>query len=151
MLPETLNMRARSSLFLVVGLFSCGETLTDDTSTTTEYCYSLDDKNTHFIDTGGGDGASGKLYGRLVTDKAEDLHDPNFVANVEYTLQSLDVGGSQQTGETTSEGDFVETLGAGSWLIKVADQRQGYSCQNDYEFTIEAGDTTRMCLDLACK
>lgn len=124
----------------------------DDTGTANQpFCYIAADADTHYIDAGGGAGASGKLFGLLLTDRAEDLHDPNFVAYVEYTLESVDFGGSQLIGESSPEGDFVETLGAGTWRIQVADSKMGYTCQNTYEFDIAAGDTTFLCLDMACK
>lgn len=133
---------------------SCGDKAEyDDTGVAGDlpYCYVVADGDTHYIDAGGGVGGSGKLYGRLLTDKSADVHDPNFVASVEYTLQNNDTGGIQQVGKTNVGGDFVETLGAGSWEIKVATQKQGYSCENQYTFSIEAGNTTYLCLDLGCK
>ncbi len=133
-------------------LASCGDKAVygDDSGVVLPYCYDVADGDTYYVDPGGGSGASGKLIGRLITTKSDDVHDPNFVASVEYTLQNADVGGSQQVGESAVGGDFLETLGAGSWTIKVATQKQGYSCENEYGFEVEAGNTTNLCLELGC-
>lgn len=130
---------------------SCGDkAVYDDTGEVLPYCYTPEDGDTHYVETGGGNGQSGKLYGRLITGRSDDVHDPNFVANVEYTLQNANVGGGQQVGATETGGDFVETLGAGDWTIKVSTQKQGYTCENEYVFGIEAGDTTYLCLEMNC-
>ena len=72
------------------------------------------------IESGGGSGASGAVAGHMLTDESDDIHDPNFVADVEYTLENTDVGGTQQQGQTDGDGYFTEILGEGNWLLKLS-------------------------------
>jgi len=122
----------------------------DSGGAATGYCEAMTDANTSYVEYGGGSSSSGLVYGRLITDESDDIHDPNFVGFVEYTLESVDVGGSQTPGETEMDGDFAETLGAGTWLYKLSDTRPPYTCSNEYEFEVEAGDTTYLCIDVNC-
>lgn len=129
----------------------CGDTADDTGVGDQPYCTVFRDANTSFIEPGGGNGESGYVLARLVTDKADDIRDPNFVAFVDYTLENLDVGGSQTLGESTQEGDVIETLGAGNWRIKLNKNAAGYNCYNEFDFLVEAGNSTTMCLDVGCE
>ena len=74
--------------------------------------------------------------GRLATGESDDIRDPNLVAYVDYTLQSIDVGGSAQQGETDDGGEFE-----GVWRRAVAASaigRQGrLSVQQHLELTVK--------------
>lgn len=115
------------------------------------FCESMDDSDTYLIETGGGSGASGVVIGRLVTDESDDIHDPNFVADVEYTLENIDVGGTQQQGETDDSGYFKEILGEGNWLLKLSAFKASLDCLNEISFNVEAGNTTDLCIDVHCE
>jgi hypothetical protein len=114
------------------------------------FCESMDDGDVVQIETGGGSTASGVLSGRLITDATEDIHNPNMVANWDFVLENLDVGGTQTRGKTTDLGEFTATLGAGHWSIAISGQRNGYTCANTLEFEIVAGSTTTACMDANC-
>lgn len=133
---------------------NCADTPLDDSAATTAnlpYCEKLADIDTNYVETGTFDSAtSGKIYGRLITEKSTDLHDPNYTANVEFTMQSVDVGGSQLVDSTDEAGAIVQTLGAGNWRIKLSIKKQGYTCSNEYELPVTAGDTTWFCLSMGC-
>ena len=115
------------------------------------FCYSMADADSTLVEAGGGSGASGLLDGRLITDESDDIRDPAIVVNVDYTIENLDVGGSPLLGKTDSQGSFTESLGQGTWLLNLSDSKGGFTCRNEIEFTIEAGNTTRMCLDVGCE
>jgi hypothetical protein len=137
-----------------LALPGCGDKETvggTETGEASGFCYSMADADTTLVEEGGGSGASGLLDGRLITDESDDFRDPALVVNVDYTIQNLDVGGSPLLGKTDSQGSFVESLGDGTWLLRLSDSKGGYTCRNEIEFAIEAGNTTRMCLDVACE
>lgn len=139
---------------LALPLVACGDKESDsgaDGQEATGFCYSMDDADTTLIEEGGGNGSSGLLDGRLITDESDDPRDPALVVNVDYTLENLDTGGSPIQGKTDSEGSFTESLGGGTWLLRLSDSKGGYTCRNELEFVVEAGNTTRMCLDVACE
>lgn len=142
------------ALLLAPALVACGDKESDSATggdEATGFCYSMDDADTTLQEPGGGSGSSGLLDGRLITDESDDPRDPALVVNVDYTLENLDTGGSPIQGKTDSSGSFTELLGQGTWLLRLSDSKGGYTCRNELEFTIVAGDTTRMCLDVACE
>lgn len=140
-------------LTLAVGLTACGDK--DDGNDTSQsidaYCFDMADADTFEIIEGGPEGASGVLEGFLITDETDDLRDPAIVVNVDYTIENLDTGGSPKQGKTGSDGSFNETLGAGTWLLRLSDSKGGFTCRNEIEFQIEAERVTRMCLDVGCE
>ncbi len=109
--------------------------------------YELDESQSSSID-----GANGSLIARIVTDESEDAHNPNYVADVTYIIENLDVGGSPRYGESDFSGEISATLGAGNWFIQISNNRvAGFDCYNEAAFTIEAGMTTFLCLDVNCQ
>ena len=115
------------------------------------FCADISEADTTLVVEGGGSGSSGLLDGWLITDESDNPRDPALVTNVDYTLENIDTGGSPISGKTNSDGLFTETLGEGRWLLRLADSKGGYTCRNELEFVIEAGNTTRMCLDIGCE
>ena len=117
------------------------------------FCEDISEANAYTLRDGGdGEGVNGSLHGRIITDEADDPHNPNFVAKVTYILENLDVGGSPRYGESSDVGEIVATLGAGLWRIQLSNNRvAGYDCYNDQTFVIEAGQITELCLDVACE
>ena len=98
------------------------------------------------------DGANGSLVARIVTDESEDIHNPNYVANVIYVIENLDVGGSPRYGESDITGEIAATLGEGNWHIQISNNRvAGFDCYNQADFTIEAGRSTFLCMDVNCE
>jgi hypothetical protein len=114
------------------------------------FCEKVEDFDTTYPETGGGQGESGVLVGRLVSDETEELHDPQMVAYVALSLENLDSGGTERSPETDIEGNFTYGLGGGRWRIRVGERKVGFSCNNELEFEIVAGDTLYMCMDLNC-
>ena len=143
------------TLFLVatVGVLGCeGSGGGYDTGPTIDgFCFDMADADTTEVVDGGPSGASGLLEGFLITDESEDLRDPSLVVNVDYTIENLDVGGAPLQGKSDSDGSFKETLGAGTWLLRLSDSKGGYTCTNSIEFAVEAERVTRMCLDVGCE
>lgn len=144
----------RAGGMALVGLVGClpnnGGT-GNDSGGEVPFCEALSYAGQTRIEEGGGSGGSGKVVGRVVTSKSSDIHDPNYVASVPYTLENLDVGGTNTLGETDTEGAFVEILGAGNWEIKLAAQKVGYQCENTMDFLVQAGNTTYLCIALNCQ
>jgi len=98
------------------------------------------------------DGANGSLVARIVTDESDDPHNPNYVADVTYIIENIDVGGSPRYGESDITGEIIATLGEGNWYIQISNNRvAGFDCYNEGTFIIEAGMTTILCLDVNCQ
>ena len=114
------------------------------------FCEKMEDANSHGIEVGGGSGTSGSVIGRVITDESQDLHDPQWVGFLDYTIDNIDVGGTQQQGETQQDGAFVEVLGAGNWRFKISATQAGFTCANEIEFQVESGNTTQVCVDVNC-
>lgn len=114
------------------------------------FCYQMADAGTWSVESLDNDPASGEIWGRLATDESDDIHDPNLVAFVDYTLQSIDVGGSAQRGRTDDGGELEERVGAGTWLLKVSAIKGGYHCSSELEVPVEAGKRTVLCVDVGC-
>jgi hypothetical protein len=138
-------------------LAGCSGGAAVDTTDTSEthlelFCEDIVEADAYTLRDGDGEGVNGSLYGRIITDEADDPHNPNFVAKVAYILENLDVGGSPRYGESSNVGEIVATLGAGQWRIQLSNNRvAGYDCYNDQTFVIEAGQITELCLDVACE
>ena len=84
------------------------------------FCFTMDDADSFELVAYDDDPSSGRIEGRLVTDESADVHDPQLVAFVAYTLTNLDVGGSPQLGETDIEGKLFERVGAGNWRLQLS-------------------------------
>jgi hypothetical protein len=138
---------------LLVGCDAGDSDSASDTAEDTDlFCQDIASADSYDIRDGDISGANGSLYGRIITDEADDPHNPNFVAKVTYILENLDVGGSPRYGESNDVGEIVSTLGAGNWRIQLSNNRvAGYTCYNDQQFVIEAGQITELCLDVACE
>ena len=110
----------------------------------------MEDADTFLISDGGDSSSSGTVEGRLITDESSDLHDPQWVGFLDYTIDNIDVGGTQQQGETQQDGSFIEVLGAGNWNFKISATVAGYTCANEVAFSVEAGRSTEICIDIDC-
>lgn len=145
------------SFAAVMMMTACGEDPTVDSAPPEDthldlFCEDIADADTYTLKDGDVSGSNGSLYGRIITDEAEDPHNPNFVGRVTYILENLDVGGSPRYGESSDDGEIVTTLGEGNWRIQLSNIRiAGYDCYNDQTFVIEAGRITELCLDVACE
>lgn len=115
------------------------------------WCESAEDADTYYIEDGGGTGTSGRLVGRVVSTGADDIHDPNLIGNIDYTVESETSGGAPSTGSTDSYGDFTRTLGEGTWRLQATKSTAGNTCRADYTFEIVADKTTYICVDLVCQ
>jgi len=136
---------------LAAGLMGCtGSVDTDSSEPSLPFCEKMDDANSYVIEDGGSSTTSGTVEGRVITDESEDLHDPQWVGYLDYTVDNTDVGGTQQQGETDQDGSFVEVLGEGHWKYKISATMAGYTCSNELEFLVQAGGTTQVCIDVNC-
>ena len=138
------------SSILSVSVSCTATTVTDTSDQVLPFCEKMEDANSYVIDDGGNSTTSGTVEGRVITDESESLHDPQWVGYLDYTVDNIDVGGTQQQGETQQDGSFVEVLGAGHWNFKISASQAGYSCANELEFLVEAGRTTQLCIDVNC-
>ena len=138
-------------LGLCVAATGCGEERENGVKVDDAFCFGMDDADSWTLEDLDNDPSSGQIWGRLATDESDDIRDPNLVAYVDYTLQSIDVGGSAQRGETDDGGEFEERVGAGQWRLRLSGIKGGYQCNNDLELTVEAGKMTVLCVDVGCE
>jgi len=132
-------------------LLACsGDKSSDTSAANLPFCEKMADGNTQEFETGGGNGESGLVFGRLITNVTEDIHDPQFTAFVEYALENTDVGGAQRQGETNQEGELQELLGQGNWHLRISAFKGGYRCESEMDFNVKAGDSTNLCIDMRC-
>ena len=118
----------------------------------TGFCSQITEANQTTLEDGGATGANGALFVQIITDEDEDVWNPNYVANVTYVLENLDVGGSPRFGESDLAGTIAATLGEGNWNLQISNTRvAGVDCYNTLDFEIVAGQTTNICLDVACE
>jgi len=115
------------------------------------FCFTMDDADSFELVAYDDDPSSGRIEGRLVTDESADVHDPQLVAFVAYTLTNLDVGGSPQLGETDIEGKLFERVGEGNWQLQLSAAKGAYDCENSIELVVVAGQQTNLCVDVACE
>jgi hypothetical protein len=138
-------------LSLSTGSMACTNTTTGDSSEPVlPFCEKMEDANSYVVEDGSDSTTSGTVEGRIITDESDDLHDPQWVGFLDYTVDNTDVGGTQQQGETSQDGSFIEVLGEGHWNFKISATQAGYSCSNELEFLVEAGGTTQVCVDVNC-
>ena len=145
-------MRTPTLIFslLALSLACTSSTDTDSSEPVLPFCEKMEDGNSYVIEDGGSSTTSGTVEGRVITDESENLHDPQWVGYLDYTVDNTDVGGTQQQGETQQDGSFIEVLGEGHWNFKISATQAGYSCANELEFLVEAGRTTQLCIDVNC-
>ncbi len=135
---------------VVAALGACG-TKTEDTALDLPFCLQFDDADQFELEPlEVDDPASGEIWARIVTDEGADLDDPQFVAGVTYTLENIDVQGAPQVGETDQEGEFRKRVGAGTWVLRLDATQGTFSCSNELELTVEAGQRTVVCMDVGC-
>lgn len=115
------------------------------------FCFTMADADSYELVEYDDDPASGRVEGRLVTDESADVHDPQLVAFVAYTLTNLDVGGSPQLGETDIEGKLFERVGEGNWRLQLSAAKGAYDCVNSVDLVVQAGMQTNLCVDVACE
>lgn len=143
--------------FLLVMIWGCGTTedtgelISDELSL---FCESIDEAgNFEFReDAASFDGANGSLYARIITGASEDPHNPNFVGDVSYVIDNIDIGGAPIYGASNMDGEVLATLGHGNWRVQVSNNRvAGYTCYSEIIFEVQPGLTTYLCLDINCK
>ncbi len=135
---------------LLTGCPSEDDKSADDTSGTQYWCESLTDANTYYIEDGGGNGASGAIRGRIITSYGDDIHAPQLIGRLEFTLKSITSGGSPQLEETDDYGEFAATVGEGTWQVQASTSVAGQPCLADYEFEVVGSKTTYACVELSC-
>lgn len=129
---------------------------TDDTTSVDtgleiqESCTTAAEFDTIQVEEGDGDASSGLVLGRLMTDVVVDYNDPQYVGFVDYLIENRDVGGTAQRGRSDADGNFTERLGAGNWRIKISTYQSSYLCATEFDLAVQAGKTTRACIDMAC-
>jgi hypothetical protein len=153
---EAMTTSTRTRLLALVAASGCGDkggVTTDDTGHALPFCYDFADADTYVVDQGGGDPGSGQVVARLITDSSAsgDVRDPQYVAQMDYTMENLDVGGAPQAGKTDQDGAFTEEVGAGNWRISISGTKAGKYCENQIDIVVEDGNTTRVCLATACE
>ena len=150
-------MRSMRGLATIAGVWfctavmGCGDDKNGGVQVEDAFCFGMGDTETWTIEPLDDDPSSGQIWGRLATDESDDIRDPNLVAFVDYTLQSIDVGGSAQRGETDDGGEFEERVGEGEWRLRLSAIKGGYNCENDLEIPVEAGKLTVLCVDVGCE
>ncbi|MDP2308037.1 MAG: hypothetical protein Q8P18_18575 [Pseudomonadota bacterium] len=122
----------------------------DDTAVTTGFCATLADGGLTETEAEGGNGTSGILSLRVLTDESEDPRDPLYVAFKAYTLENLESGGVKTLGKTTGDGLVEELLGAGSWTFSAAYTRGSLTCLAQMEALVEPNTTTYGCPVMDC-
>ena len=148
---KTLATLLLSGLLSGVLLSGCTGKSTDDTSNLELWCETAADANSDYSEEGGGSVSSGKVIGRIINVVDEDLHDPNVIGGMDYTLSPVGSGGGSTAGETDSYGEFYNTVGEGTWLFESGGRKGGYTCSSTYEFEVVAGRTSYLCIDAGCE
>ncbi len=148
-------MRTVAMLALMIGCDDSNKDSGAGSSSLDLFCEDIADAGAYEVEdsaAGGVTGANGSLFARIITDESDDAHNPNYVANVTYVIENLDVGGSPRYGESDTVGEIEATLGEGNWWIQLSNNRvAGFDCYNEATFTIEATRTTYLCLDVNCQ
>lgn len=153
MQPPSQSLLLASALLgaaITAGCTSDADKTVDDSSLSQYWCETLDDVNDYYIEDGGGSGASGLIKGRIITSYGDDIHAPQLVGRLDYTLESVSSGGSPQLEKTDDYGEFSATVGEGTWRVQAATTISGNSCGADYQFEVVGSKTTYICVELAC-
>lgn len=153
--PKGMEMRYLETLawfMFLAPLAGCEEYTQDSAEEEVPFCYSLEDGDDWKLDGTGGGSTSGTFTGRLITDAAEDYDDGSFVANIEYTVENIDVGGTTQTRDRTDSGGYFEGSGAaGTWRFMAGAIVDNRTCNADMTFEVEVGNNTTVCAVLSCE
>ena len=131
---------------------ACGEPEKDETGMYMQpFCTTLTDGNLYRFEGSGGGSTSGTFTGRLITDASTDVGDLGYVANVSYSLENIDVGGTtQRIGRTDSAGYFSDSGAAGTWEFSAGAVVDAKNCVADLQFEVEVGRNTSVCVLLTC-
>jgi hypothetical protein len=120
-------------------------------SADTEFCSTLDDGGTYEVEEGvGGNATSGQVEVRLITDEADSVNDPLYVAFKDFSLQNMESGGVQTIGKTTGDGLVSELVGAGQWAFQASWARGSTLCMANLELPSQPNDTTHGCAVMSC-
>lgn len=142
----------RTALLVPAFLAGCAGAATggtDDTAST-EFCSTLADAGLTQTVDGGGNGSSGLLSVRVLTDESTDPKDPLYVAFKNYAFENLDGGGVKTVGQTSGDGLVNELLGAGNWRFSAVYSRGSLLCVAEIDLLAEANKTTSGCPVMSC-
>ena len=131
---------------------SCDEE-TKDTSVELEpFCITIEDGDDWRMEGAGGGSTSGSFAGRLVTDASTDIGAVEYVANVDYTVENIDIGCTTQTRDRTDSGGYFYGSGAaGRWRFQAGAVVDSHQCSADMEFEVEVGKNTSVCAVIRCE
>ena len=81
----------------------------------------------------------------------QDIYDFDYVGYVAYAMKNTKTGGTQTTGLTDNLGEFMATVGEGSWSFTAGALIQGKSCTASMAFDVEGGRQTTICPAILCE
>ena len=137
-------------LLLVLGCTSASGNNESDTGPS-GFCSVLDDGNTSVVEDGGGNAGAGDLEMRMLTTEDVDNRNPLYIAFKDYTLENVDMGGIQQTGQTSGDGIAnARGLGPGNWLFVASFARGSHICKAELTVELKAASTTHGCAVMTC-
>ena len=88
---------------------------------------------------------------RIITTEDLDIRNPLYIAFKDYTLENVDMGGIQQTGQTSGDGiATVQGLGPGNWLFVASFARGSKICKAEMTVELKAAATTHGCAVMDC-
>jgi hypothetical protein len=144
---------AVAALSLWLALAGCKtKNATPDTGDTSppEFCEQISDGGTYQTDVGGS-AAAGDLEMHLITNEDVDVRNPLYIAFKDYTLENIETGGIQQTGQTTGDGlAFVPGLGPGTWLFRASFARGSTICTAELEVPVAVEQKFVGCAVMIC-
>jgi hypothetical protein len=115
------------------------------------FCANLDDANLYRIEGATDGSANGAVSGQLMSADTQDLYDFDYVGYVAYAMKNTKTGGTQTTGLTDNLGEFIATVGEGSWAFTAGALIQGKSCTATMAFEVEGGRQTTICPSILCE
>ncbi len=136
----------------VLLLAGCNKTTDKETGDTSppEFCEQLTDAGKYENDVGGS-ATSGDLTMRLITNEDVDIRNPLYIAFKDYTLENIETGGIQQTGQTTGDGlAYIPGLGPGTWLFRASFARGSRICTAEIEIPITVEQMSIGCAVMIC-
>jgi hypothetical protein len=122
----------------------------DDSAAAASFCDALTDGGTTYAEAVGGNATSGDLEIKVITDQADDVHEPLYVAFKDYTLENAETGGVQTTGKTSSDGIVDELLGSGTWNFQASYTRGSTVCTADLSIVVDPESTAYGCAVMTC-
>jgi hypothetical protein len=88
---------------------------------------------------------------RVITAEDVDVRNPLYISFKDYTLENIDTGGIQQTGQTSGDGiAALNGLGAGTWYFRASFLRGSTVCLAEIEVEIQVAATTTGCAVMRC-